>query len=184
MLLIAIGSNMAGPWGTAVETAERAVRTLNSCGMRVTRTSRFYRTAAIGPGRQDPYVNLLVAVECHLPPAALLTVLQCIESAAGRVRVGRWRARTLDLDLIAYHRLVKGWDRDRDPSRMAGAEPRPGTVVVPHPRLHLRPFVVRPLVDIAPLWHHPVTGDSAVGLWLRLKHRGDGRILEVIETAA
>ncbi|MDP2619471.1 MAG: 2-amino-4-hydroxy-6-hydroxymethyldihydropteridine diphosphokinase [Hyphomicrobiales bacterium] len=184
MLLIAIGSNLNGPWGTPVETAARAVRALQSCGVAVTRTSRFYRTAPIGPGRQAPYVNLLVAARSHLPPAALLMVLHRIEAKAGRVRAGRWRARTLDLDLIAYHRLVLGWDPDRDPARMAGAVPRPGAVVVPHPRLHLRPFVVRPLVDIAPLWHHPVTGDSASGLWLRLKRQADGRIVEVINAAA
>lgn len=184
MILIAIGSNLAGPWGTPVKTAARAVRALDSCGIAVTQASRFYRTAAMGPGHQDPYVNLVVAVESHLPPLALLMVLHHIEAVAGRVRRGRWHARTLDLDLIAYHRLVLGWGRERDPRRMADAVPQPGAVIVPHPRLHLRPFVVRPVVDIAPLWHHPVTGDSASGLWLRLRYRGDGRIVEVIKTMA
>lgn len=181
MILIAIGSNLAGPWGTPIETAAKAIRALASSGIGVTRTSRYYRTAPVGPGAQEPYVNLLVAAESHLPPAALLGVLHRIEARAGRARTGRWRARTLDLDLIAYHRLVMGWGPDRDPGRMAAAIPGPGTVVVPHPRLHLRPFVVRPLVDIAPFWHHPVTGDSATQLWLRLGRGREGRILEVIE---
>lgn len=182
MILIAIGANLTGPWGSPAETAARAVRALDSCGISVTRTSRTYRTAAVGPGRQEPYINLMVAVETHLPPGALLTALHRIEAAAGRRRRGRWRARTLDLDLIAYHRLVLGWGGNRHSCRMGGATPQPGALVVPHPRLHLRPFVVRPLLDIAPLWHHPVTGHSARGLWLRLQRRREGRILQVVET--
>lgn len=183
MILLAIGANLTGPWGSPAETAARAVRALKSCGISVTRTSRTYRTAAVGPGRQEPYINLMVAVETHLPPAALLMVLHRIEGEAGRRRRGRWRARSLDLDLIAYHRLVVGWGRDRDPCRVGRAVLQPGRLVVPHPRLHLRPFVVRPLIDIAPLWHHPVTGDSATHLWLRLNRRREGRILHVLESA-
>jgi len=182
MILLAIGANLTGPWGNPAETAAKAVRALNSRGICVTRTSPTYRTAAVGPGRQEPYVNLMVAVETHLPPAALLTVLHRIEAAAGRRRRGRWRARSLDLDLIAYHRLALGWGSDREPCRKGGATPRPGRLVVPHPRLHLRPFVVRPLIDIAPQWHHPVTGDSARRLWLRLQRQREGRILHVLKT--
>lgn len=181
MILVAIGSNLTGPWGSPAKTAARAVDALNSCCTTVTRTSRFYRTAAVGPGSQGEFVNLVVALETHLPPLPLLMVLHRLERRAGRARGGRWRARTLDLDLIAYHQVICGWERGRDPSAMALMEPRPGMVIVPHPRLHLRPFVVRPLLDIAPKWHHPVTGDSAAGLWLRLKRQGEGRVLETME---
>jgi len=182
MILLAIGANLTGPWGSPAETAAKAVRALNSGGISVTRTSRTYRTAAVGPGRQEPYVNLVVEVETHLPPAALLMVLHRIEAFAGRRRRGRWRARTLDIDLIAYHHLVLGWSRDCAQTPMGGALPQLGTLVVPHPRLHLRPFVVRPLADIAPLWHHPVTGQSAQSLWLGLQRQREGRVLRIEKT--
>lgn len=182
MILIAIGSNLTGPWGSPAETAAKAVGQLDSHAVTVTRTSRYYRTAAVGPGNQDSYVNLLVCVQTHLPPPALLRVLHGVEHAAGRTRGARWRARALDLDLVAYHQVILGWGRSRDLSEMADARSRLGQIVVPHPRLHLRPFVVRPLLDLAPMWHHPVTGESAANLWQKLQRRSEGRILTVIPT--
>ena len=70
----------------------------------------------------------------------------------GRLRGERWSARTIDLDLLAYGDCVRGWSGDTG---------EPETLILPHPRLHERAFVLRPLAELAPDWRHPVLGRSA-----------------------
>jgi 2-amino-4-hydroxy-6-hydroxymethyldihydropteridine diphosphokinase len=161
MILIGAGANRPGIWGTPEQTIARALTVLAASGVEPRAVSPAYLSAPVGPGPQDPYVNLVARVETHLPPLALLDVLQRIERAAGRRAAPRWSARELDLDLLAYHRLVAEWPR----------------LVLPHPRLRERPFVLRPLADLCPGWHHPVSGETARQLWQRLRTRRAGRIL-------
>jgi 2-amino-4-hydroxy-6-hydroxymethyldihydropteridine diphosphokinase len=94
-------------------------------------------------------VNGVVAVETTLAPAALLEVLHAVEARFGRVRRERNAARVLDLDLLAYDERVS-----------AEGE----TPILPHPRLHERAFVLRPLAGIAPDWRHPRLGRTASAL--------------------
>ena len=115
--------------------------------------SRWYQTEPIPPSGQPLYVNavahLAVAARFAEPdPAGLLAWLQEIEARAGRVRAERNAARTLDLDIIGMG--ANG--------QMVRAAPDP---VLPHPRAHLRAFVLRPLIDVAPDWVHPTLGRSA-----------------------
>ena len=91
------------------------------------------------------------------PDAAdLLARLQSIEAQAGRTRGERNAARTLDLDIIAMG----------EAGRMVRAAPDP---VLPHPRAHLRAFVLAPLLDVAPCWVHPVLGRSAADILAELQ---------------
>lgn len=88
----------------------------------------------MGPQDQPDFINAVVAVETSLEPLALLDRLQALENAAGRVRSRRWGERTLDLDILLLD------ERElRDPR-----------LVVPHPGIGERAFVLRPLADIAP----------------------------------
>ncbi len=108
-VLVALGANCPGVWGTPRETLERALAALEQEGIVVTARSPFYETAAIGQTRQHPYVNAVARVATAKPPAALLRVLKQIERRAGR-RGGRpWGNRTLDLDIVDYKGLVQNW---------------------------------------------------------------------------
>lgn len=180
MILLSLGANLTGPWGDPQRTVNIALERLEYQDVHVISGSRLYATSAVGPGAQPDYVNAVIAVSSHRPPRALVAVLQAVEREAGRVRRRRWGARSLDLDLVAYHDVVLGWPGGRNPAedlRPAQALP---ALAVPHPRLSERPFVIRPLLDVAPFWHHPVTRQSVSDLWQRLKRSRDGQILRDI----
>lgn len=174
MILIALGSNMAGPWGEPAATLDRTVTTLGKHGIAVVRASRWLRSAPMGPAGQAEYVNGAVIIESHLPPAALIERMHAIERLAGRIRRRRWGPRTLDLDLIDYRGLV----RNPHGARATGESGARGDLILPHPGLAERPFVLVPLGEIAPFWHHPVTGLTAAMMLERLRVRREGRILD------
>ena len=179
MILIGIGANLEGPWGTAHESLIRSICELNNQRLYVVKTSRVYSTSPVGGG-QGRYVNAVVSLATHLPPLALLSRLKQVEREAGRRAGRRWSARPLDLDILAYHDIIRGW---RAPAlRPVSAVPAPcivpaGSLILPHPQLHVRPFVIRPLLDIAPDWHHPVCGNTVSQMWRRVKSVAHGRIV-------
>ena len=145
MILIAIGSNLPGLDGASpAENAHAAVRALAALpGARLEAVSRWYETAPIPPSGQPNYVNGVVRLSgIALSPEALLAALHTIEARFARRRGEANAARTLDLDLIDMDGLVRD-------------APDP---VLPHPRAHLRAFVLRPLLDVAPDWVHPGNG--------------------------
>ncbi|MGI9383524.1 MAG: 2-amino-4-hydroxy-6-hydroxymethyldihydropteridine diphosphokinase [Methyloligellaceae bacterium] len=177
MILVGLGSNRVGEWGTPAETLHCAGRELVAAGCQVTRCSPLYVTAAVGPEPQDAFVNGVLAISCSLPPEALLRRLKSLERQAGRRSGRRWGPRALDLDILDYRGLVRGWStllpiRDRM---------RPPPLVLPHPQLHVRPFVLLPLLDVAPLWRHPVLKQSARQLWNRVRRQSEGRVLKRLE---
>ncbi len=108
-------------------------------GLRFSALSAWYRTAAIPKSSQPDYCNGVVRMEGEIEPAALLAELQAIEGRHGRVRAELNAARTLDLDIIDLNGIIR-------------AVPSP---ILPHPRAHLRAFVLRPILDVAPGWRHP-----------------------------
>ncbi|MGH6866767.1 MAG: 2-amino-4-hydroxy-6-hydroxymethyldihydropteridine diphosphokinase [Methyloceanibacter sp.] len=172
-VLVGFGANHPGPWGTPTQTITHAMSELERVA-RVEEVSAFYATAAVGRARQPVYVNAVALIDTRLPPEAFLRVLKDIERCAGR-RGGRpWGQRTLDIDIIDYKGLVKRW-RDGE-SRFARPGARP--LVLPHPLMHERPFVLRPLLDIAPNWRHPVLGRSAQQLWRQVAKHGQGEVFE------
>jgi len=127
---VALGANL----GDAAATLEAALRDLARLpGTHVVRTSRFVRSPSMGAPGPD-YVNAVAELRTHLNPRALLHGLLAIERAHGRVRTHRNAPRTLDLDLL----LVD--DQVLDTPEL----------VLPHPRLHERAFVLVPLAELAP----------------------------------
>lgn len=128
---IGLGSNLDNPVAQ-VTRAMGALAQLPLC--RMTARSPLYRSEPLGPRDQPDYINAVVCLETRLPPKALLSALQAIEQAQQRVRLRRWGARTLDLDLLLYGDLAQ-------------SEP---DLILPHPRMHERAFVLYPLGDIAP----------------------------------
>ncbi len=143
---IALGSNL-GDRRAYLERAVEALRGLG--GVTLTRLSSLYETAPVGgPPGQGPYLNAVAEVRTDLPAEALLRALLDVESQLGRVRQERDGPRTIDLDLLLYGDLV-----------VAGPE-----LTVPHPRLHERLFVLRPLAEVAPGVVHPALKRTALDL--------------------
>jgi 2-amino-4-hydroxy-6-hydroxymethyldihydropteridine diphosphokinase len=150
MILIALGSNLSGPWGSPRATLARALRELDRGPSRVVRVSTIITTAPFGRVNQPDFVNAVAQIATPLPPQALLRHLHDLEKQAGRRRALRWGPRTLDLDLLDYHGLVI---RPRG-GQLRGLE-------LPHPGIMARAFVRGPLAEIAPRWRHPVSRRAA-----------------------
>jgi 2-amino-4-hydroxy-6-hydroxymethyldihydropteridine diphosphokinase len=128
---------------------ERAARAVSGLpGLNGAVRSRWYSSAPVPDSDQPRYINGILRLDGKADPASLLAALQTIERAAGRVRSVQNAARTLDLDIVAMD------ERVRD-------APDP---VLPHPRAHLRAFVLLPLRDVAPFWVHPVLGQDVSAL--------------------
>jgi 2-amino-4-hydroxy-6-hydroxymethyldihydropteridine diphosphokinase len=142
---IALGSNLAGRFSNPEAAVEAAIAALESVDIQLVTSSRLYRSAA-WPDPSDPeFVNAVVRVETALPASVLLARLHEIETEFGRERRHVNAPRTLDLDIVDY----------------GGTVSAPGEApILPHPRLADRAFVLLPLMDIAPGWRHPVTGQT------------------------
>lgn len=107
-------------------------------------------------------MNAVISVETALGPVALIQTLLSVEQEFGRIRTVANAARTLDMDILAYHDIVMNGD----------------DLMLPHPRLATRAFVLKPLMDIAPDWKHPVTGRTAADMMRALTETGDARPVE------
>ena len=158
--LIALGSNVASSDGSPEEILRAALDRLSGAGVEIDAVSRFYRTPCFPPGAGPDYVNAAARLSCDRPAGALLALLHRVEGAFGRERHQRWGQRTLDLDLIAAgsdvlpdHQSQTEW---RNLSLEDQARLAPDELILPHPRLQDRAFVLVPLADVAPDWRHPL----------------------------
>jgi 2-amino-4-hydroxy-6-hydroxymethyldihydropteridine diphosphokinase len=169
--LIALGANLAGPWGTPLQAVRRALEALDSGATTLVRVSPLYESAPMGQPGQPPYVNGVAEIVTHLPPEALLRKLKRLEREAGRRgRNAPWGARNLDLDIIDYGGRISGWRGGR--ALTPGAGPR--ELTLPHPQAHLRGFVLVPLRDVAPDWRHPVLQRGVSEMLGRLPGAAEG----------
>lgn len=139
-VLLGLGANLGDPLGQLA----RAVELLRE-DVRIHRVSSVYRTEPVGFARQPDFFNLVVAGWTALEPAQLLAAAKRIEAEMGRAPAFRNAPRPMDVDLLAH----------------AGRVMRTPDLTLPHPRLHLRGFVLHPLAEVAPEWRHPVLGRTA-----------------------
>lgn len=161
---VALGSNLPSVHGDPTATITAALERLNENGLTVVATSPLYSTPCF-PARSGPdFVNAAALLKTSLSAEELLVHLHRIEAETGRERKTRWAARPLDLDLLFYGDTIS-------PDREALAEwmdlpverqrrEAPARLILPHPRLHERGFVLVPLNDIAADWRHPITGQT------------------------
>ncbi len=130
----------------------------------MTAQSRIYATPCFPAGAGPDYANACAQLEVESDPDDTLVRLHAIEAVFGRKRISRWAGRTLDLDLIAMGDQVAPdlaiWTHWQGLDPQAQATTAPDRLILPHPRLQDRAFVLVPLADIAPDWAHPVTGQT------------------------
>ncbi|MBK0400065.1 2-amino-4-hydroxy-6-hydroxymethyldihydropteridine diphosphokinase [Limibaculum sp. M0105] len=163
--LIALGANIPSGNADIKATLCLALAILkDSDGIDAIQPSRWFRTPAFPPGSGPDFVNGAARVETGLEPAELLERLHAVEETLGRRRKARWAPRVCDLDLIAMGdamlpdaQTVRDWIALDLGKAQTLVPPR---LILPHPRLHERAFVLVPLADIAPEWRHPLTGRS------------------------
>lgn len=166
--LIALGSNLGSAEGGPAATLAAALAALTAAGLTPVRVSRFFATPCFPAGAGPDYVNACVAIHSRGDAAEILSGLHEIERHFGRARVQRWGSRTLDLDLLAAGDRVlpdpethAAW-RDLPPD--AQSRQAPGELILPHPRIQDRAFVLVPLLDIAPGWTHPLLRQNVAQL--------------------
>lgn len=142
MILIGLGANLPSVVGNPQQALEVALARLEGAGVHVAARSQWYRTAPVPVSDQPWFVNGVARLETALEPPALLALLRRIEFDFGRKRTVPNAARTLDLDILDYDgRVMDTVD-----------------LVLPHPRMQDRAFVLLPLAEVAPLWRHPILG--------------------------
>lgn len=164
MIYLALGANLPAVAGAPEATMRRVLSLLPTRGVAVEAASPFYRSPA-WPNPQEPaFVNAVARVRTKLGPAELMRLLLQVETEFGRRRGIKWAPRTLDLDIVDYGGLVT------DAAHL----------MLPHPQMQERAFVLRPLADIAPDWRYPLTGQSVSELLKIVGEEG----LERLEAAA
>ena len=147
---IGFGSNI----GDRLKHLQNAIHALSKMeGIVLEQISSIYKTAPVGYEEQGEFLNGAAAIQTTLPPLLLLHTLKDIETAVGRQRRLRWGPREIDLDILIYGDLCVQTEE----------------LVIPHPEMHLRGFVLVPLAEIAPDLVHPVFQESIQTLLNRLE---------------
>jgi len=158
--LISLGSNEESDWGDARETVQKAMLAVGGLSEKPPRFSSLYATPAFPAGAGPDFVNAGAAIFTKLSAAELLGKLHRIEDKAGRTRTRRWGQRTLDLDLIALGDDIlpdaETQTRWRNLSLEEQQAMTPPDIILPHPRLQDRAFVLVPMRDVAADWSHPL----------------------------
>ncbi len=145
MIIIAMGANLPGAHGGPQETLKAAMQKMEASGIKILKTSRTWLTAPVPVSDQPWYHNAVLSVKTKLGAHELLAELHEIEAFFGRERRNRNASRVLDLDLISYKDFVVNDCKN---------------VIIPHPRMHERAFVLLPLQEVEPMWVHPASGRS------------------------
>ncbi|MBI5875598.1 MAG: 2-amino-4-hydroxy-6-hydroxymethyldihydropteridine diphosphokinase [Deltaproteobacteria bacterium] len=148
-VFLSIGSNI----GDKLQNCKDAIENLaHSKGIRLIKASSFYETEPWGEIDQDWFINCVIEIETELDASALLALIQNIEKGLGRNRVKKGGPRSIDFDIIFFN----------------GETIKTENLIIPHPLLHKRRFVLMPLSEIAPDFIHPVLKKSAADLLMQV----------------
>ncbi|MEO1109085.1 MAG: 2-amino-4-hydroxy-6-hydroxymethyldihydropteridine diphosphokinase [Pseudomonadota bacterium] len=170
--IVALGANLSLGRTEPHLTLRQALTALSEKGLVIRDVSRFFSTPCFPAGAGPDYVNAAASIETTKAPEELLQDLHAVEHEFGRERAQRWGMRTLDLDLICYadqvlpDRATFDLWRDLDPDLQA--QSAPDELILPHPRLQDRAFVLVPMADIAPEWRHPVLNKTVTQMMAAL----------------
>jgi 2-amino-4-hydroxy-6-hydroxymethyldihydropteridine diphosphokinase len=138
--LIALGSNQGQPLKQLAEAQRHIARRMG----RIVKASSVYQTAAWGLEDQPDFLNQVLLIETPYPPLFVLKTSLEIERQMGRRRIQKWGPRSIDLDLILFDQVVLNHP----------------DLILPHPHMAERAFVLKPASEVAPNWRHPITQKS------------------------
>lgn len=144
MIFLGLGTNM----GNRLSNLEEACTLISSRVGTLVEKSPVYETAAWGDVNQNDFYNLVVSLESNLLPLTLLNCVLAIENEMGRIRVEKWGARIIDIDILLYRDEIIDLPE----------------LTIPHPLLSVRRFVLQPFADIAPDLIEPVSKKSIAAL--------------------
>jgi 2-amino-4-hydroxy-6-hydroxymethyldihydropteridine diphosphokinase len=151
---IGIGSNL----GERKDNCDRALTLLKQKGIKITKKSSFYETEPWGYKNQPSFLNMVIEAETELGARDLLKTLQQIEKKLGREENFKWGPRTIDLDILLFDNMTI---QEND-------------LMIPHPLMHKREFVLQPLCEISPALRHPVLRASIQELLEGLHRNNNG----------
>jgi 2-amino-4-hydroxy-6-hydroxymethyldihydropteridine diphosphokinase len=178
--LIALGSNISLGRALPLEIIKRAIVELVKNDINLVSLSRFYATPAYPEGSGPNFINSVVKAEADYSSQQILHKLHQIEEKFERQRDSRWSARTLDLDLLAAKREVlpsrKIFQKWFDLPFSEQKKKIPNELVLPHPRIQDRAFVLSPLLDVEPNWIHPILKKTVIQLFEELPEQAKKNI--------
>lgn len=164
-VLIAIGSNASADLKESNTLVANAIKSLSKEYITNINISKFYKTPAFPANSGPDFINCVLLGETYFSPHELLNKMHIIEEYFGRTRIKRWGQRTLDIDLLDFEEkvmpdnaCVNEW------MNMSLNEQKiktPEQLILPHPRIQDRPFVLIPLGDVAPQWKHPILNKTS-----------------------
>ncbi|MCX7821699.1 MAG: 2-amino-4-hydroxy-6-hydroxymethyldihydropteridine diphosphokinase [Brevinematales bacterium] len=149
-IYLSIGTNQ----GDKKENIRKALCYLNDF-CKILKISRFYRTKPYGYTNQKRFINFAIEVESNLTPVEFLKKCQSIEELLGRKRLIKWGPRTIDIDILFWNNEIINIKE----------------LNIPHYDLHNREFVLKPMLDIAPEFIHPIFRKSIVEMYQELKQK-------------
>ncbi len=155
--LLGLGANLPFDGIAPEETVRSAIEEISTDALTEVMVSKFYRSTPVPYTDQPDFVNCVIGGKSILTPVELMSLCQSIEKQFGRQRDGRWQARTLDIDVLTFGEVIlpkaSRWHQLMEEGRGGKVV---ADLIIPHPRLHERAFVLKPLTDILPEWVHPV----------------------------
>ena len=150
MVYIGIGSNL----GNKINNIEKAKYLLKLNGINISKSSNYYETLS-WPNKKNPkFLNIVLKISTNLKPTKLIKIFQNIENSLGRKKAARNSPRICDIDIIDYKNMQINKE-----------------IILPHPRLHQRNFVLLPLYELDKGWKHPVFKNDIKTLILSLRNR-------------
>ena len=163
MIYLLLGANL----GDRSQTLHRAIDLIAERVGLVVQQSGLYETAPWGVTDQPSYLNQVLVVETTLEPEAVLNQTQAIEQELGRVRLEKWGARVIDIDILYYDQFILQTDR----------------LTIPHPYLHQRRFTLVPLAEIAPDFVHPILQKTTIELLADCEDTSEVLIFNSLKTS-
>ncbi len=183
--ILALGGNAQSSIGDPNETLTFALKALGDRSVIVHRESSRYVTPAFPKGAGPDFVNAVALIDSQYKPAELLEILHEVEALCGRVREKRWGQRTLDLDLIDVagrvlpNKEVYLWWSGLAPDKQVKIAPE--ELILPHPRLQDRAFVLVPLLELLPGWKHPVSGHTVAEMLEMLPESDRNEVVRLVD---